>query len=332
MKNTTSFLVRLAPGAFGSGRRASDRAGDALVTGAWLAACIVAAPVLALVVIAVGGDAATLSHVAANVLPTALVETGLLLAGVAVVTALLGVGAAWLVTAYRFPLRDVLAAALVLPLAVPTYIVAYIYVELLEPLGPVQTAFRLLTGYRSKAEYWFPEVRSMPGAILILGCVLYPYVYLTARALFAVQSANLLEAARTLGASPWETFRTVALPLARPALALGLSLTLLETLNDIGASEYLGVRTLTVVDLHDVVEPRQPARRRADRLRDAAFRRSDPVARGAGARRAQLHRLDEAPSPAGADPGGRGARLDADAAVRVAGHRGLSRSRRLPAS
>ncbi|MHB2169675.1 ABC transporter permease [Alsobacter sp. R-9] len=211
-----------------------------------MAALLVAAPVLALVAIALGGDASTLRHVALNVLPTALVQTGWLLAGVALVTASVGVGAAWMVTAYRFPLRDWLAAGLVLPLAVPTYIVAYVYVEMFEPLGPVQTAFRALTGYRSRAEYWFPEVRSLPGAVLIMGAVLYPYVYLTARALFAVQSANLLEAARTLGAGPWETFRTVALPLARPALALGLSLTLLETLNDIGASDYLGVRTLTV--------------------------------------------------------------------------------------
>ncbi|MCZ8105667.1 MAG: iron ABC transporter permease [Burkholderiales bacterium] len=234
------------PGVARPGRRASDHAGRMLLAGAWLAAAIVAAPVLALFVIALGGDASTARHVGVNVLPRALLDTGLLLAGVAVVTSLLGVGAAWLVTAYRFPFRDLLAAGLVLPLAVPTYIVAYVYVELLEPLGPVQTALRGLLGYRTKAEYWFPEVRSMPGAILILGAVLYPYVYLTARALFAVQSANLLEAARTLGAGPWETFRTIALPLARPALALGLSLALLETLNDIGASEHLGVRTLTV--------------------------------------------------------------------------------------
>ncbi len=228
------------------GRRASDGGGRVLIVGAWMAAAIVSAPVIALFLIALGGDGSTLRHVGANVLPVALADTAVLLAGVAVVTTLLGVGAAWLVTAYRFPLRDLLAAGLVLPLAVPTYIVAYVYVELLEPLGPVQSALRGLAGYRTKAEYWFPEVRSMPGAILILGAVLYPYVYLTARALFAVQSANLLEAARTLGAGPWETFRTIALPLARPAVALGLSLALLETLNDIGASEYLGVRTLTV--------------------------------------------------------------------------------------
>ncbi len=180
-----------------------------------MAAGLVAAPVLALLVIATGGDASTLRHVGFNVLPTALVQTGLLLAGVAVVTSFVGVGAAWLVTAYRFPLRDTLAAALVLPLAVPTYIVAYVYVEVLDPLGPVQAAFRAATGYRSRAEYWFPDIRTLPGAILILGAVLYPYVYLTARSLFAVQSANLLEAARTLGAGPWETFRAVA-PAARP--------------------------------------------------------------------------------------------------------------------
>ncbi|MCP8941122.1 iron ABC transporter permease [Alsobacter sp. SYSU M60028] len=201
---------------------------------------------MSLALIALGGDASTLEHVARNVLPDAMAQTAMLLAGVAVLVSVVGVGTAWLVTAYRFPGRGALAMALILPLAMPAYIVAYVYVEILEPLGPVQGGLRALFGWRSRADYWFPEIRSLPGAVLVLGFVLYPYVYMTARALFSVQSANLIEVARTLGARPWELFRAVALPLARPALALGLSLALLETLNDIGASEYLGVRTLTV--------------------------------------------------------------------------------------
>ena len=214
--------------------------------GAIVAASLVAAPLVSLVAIAWSGDIAALSHVVLNVLPTALVETTLLLAGVAAITGLIGVGTAWLTTMTRFPGRDILAVALVLPLAMPTYIVAYVAVELLEPLGPVQVAFRALFGFRSRAEYPFPEVRSLPGAILVISLVLYPYVYLPTRALFLTGSAGLFDAARTLGAAPGRLFARVGLPLARPALAIGLALALLEALNDIGASEYLGVRTLTV--------------------------------------------------------------------------------------
>ena len=217
-----------------------------LLCGAIVAASLVAAPLISLVAIAWSGDIAALGHVVLNVLPTALVETTLLLAGVAAITGLIGVGTAWLTTMTRFPGRGILAVALVLPLAMPTYIVAYVAVELLEPLGPIQAAFRALFGFRSRAEYPFPEVRSLPGAILVISLVLYPYVYLPTRALFLTGSAGLFDAARTLGAAPGRLFARVGLPLARPALAIGLALALLEALNDIGASEYLGVRTLTV--------------------------------------------------------------------------------------
>jgi iron(III) transport system permease protein len=236
-RNRTAGL--LAPA-----RRIPSVRGLAVATGA--VAVLVCAPIACLALIALQGDASTARHVATTILPVALRETALLLAGVAVVVSLAGIGTAWLVTAYRFPGRNLVGAALVLPLAVPPYLVAYVYVELLEPLGPVQASLRAAFGWRSRADYWFPEVRSLPGAILVMGFVLYPYVYLTTRALFAVQSANLIEAARLLGAGPRELFLRVALPLARPAVALGLSLALLETLNDIGATEYLGVRTLTV--------------------------------------------------------------------------------------
>lgn len=209
-------------------------------------AAMTAAPLLSLVATALGGDLAVWSRLAGSVLPAALLETALLLIGVAAGCGAIGVGTAWLVTAHRFPGRDWLAWLLPLPLAVPTYITAYVYVEVFDAAGPVQTVVRGLMGWRSRADHWFPEIRSLPGCILVMSLVLYPYVYAAARAMFATQSACMLEVARTLGAGRFELFRTIALPLARPALAIGLSLALLEALNDIGASEYLGVRTLTV--------------------------------------------------------------------------------------
>ncbi len=207
---------------------------------------LVLAPLVSLVVTALSADLGGWARLASDVLPVALLETASLLAGVALVTGVVGVGTAWLVTAHTFPGRSALAWLLPLPLAVPAYITAYVYVEVLDAAGPVQTALRGLLGVRSRADYWFPEIRSLPGCILVMSSVLYPYVYLSARAMFLTQSACMMEVARTLGAGRLELFRTVALPLARPALAVGLSLALLEALNDIGASEYLGVRTLTV--------------------------------------------------------------------------------------
>jgi iron(III) transport system permease protein len=209
-------------------------------------AAFVLAPLISLIAIALRGDAEIWHHLAAYVLPVALVQTALLLAGVATLTAAAGIGTAWLVTAYRFPGRNALAWLLPLPLAIPTYIVAYIYADLLDAAGPVQTWLRSAAGWTSPRAYWFPEIRSLGGAVFVMSAVLYPYVYLFARAMFQTQSACLMEVARTLGATRIMLARHVALPLARPALAVGLSLALLETLNDIGASEYLGVHTLTL--------------------------------------------------------------------------------------
>jgi iron(III) transport system permease protein len=209
-------------------------------------AAVVLAPVISLIFLGARGDPEIWGHLAAYVLPAAVLDTALLLAGVAIVTTVTGIGTAWLVTAYRFPGRESFRWLLPLPLAIPTYIVAYVYVDVFDPLGPVQSGLRALFGWRSAADYWFPDVRSRGGAIFVIGFVLYPYVYLAARAMFQTQSAALIEVARTLGATRWMLARHVALPLARPALAVGLSLALLETLNDIGASEYLGVRTLTL--------------------------------------------------------------------------------------
>lgn len=206
----------------------------------------VMAPIFALIAVAAAGSEDLWSHLLAYVLPAALRDTVALLAGVGILTALIGTGTAWLVAAHDFPGRKIFDWALLLPLAVPTYIIAYAYLDLLHPVGPVQTALRALLGIDSPRDFRLPDIRSLAGCILLLGFVLYPYVYLTTRALFLMQSANLIDAARTLGLARGAVFRRVVLPLARPAIVIGVSLALLEALNDIGASEFLGVRTLTV--------------------------------------------------------------------------------------
>lgn len=217
----------------------------------WLAvafaiAALVALPLCALLWTAAQGSDGLWSHLVAHVLPQATLNTLMLLAGVAAVTVPLGTVCAWLVTAYEFPGRRLFGWALLLPLAVPTYIVAFAYLDLSHPLGPLQTALRAMLGYDSPRDFRLPDLRSLPACIVLLGLVLYPYVYLTVRAMFAAQAASLVEAARSLGVGGVALFVRVALPLARPAIAVGAALVLLETLNDIGASEFLGVKTLTV--------------------------------------------------------------------------------------
>ncbi|KWD81921.1 ABC transporter permease [Burkholderia ubonensis] len=227
-------------------RRTPDLKGGVWLAAALAIAAAVAAPLATLVGAAFDADLAHWRHLAEFVLPQALANTLLLLAGVGAIVTLVGTGCAWLVTAYDFPGRRALTWALLLPLAVPTYIVAFAYLDLLHPIGPVQGAIRWLLGFDSPRQFRLPDLRSLPGAIFVLGFVLYPYVYLSTRAMFVTQSASLLEAARTLGAGRIATFWRVVVPLARPAIAVGVSLALLETLNDIGASEFLGVQTLTV--------------------------------------------------------------------------------------
>ena len=227
-----------------AGRLPADKI--ASLTIAVSAAALIALPLASLLRLALAGDAELWPHLAAYVLPHAIVQTALLLIGVAIVTALAGIAPAFLVAGFEFPGRKVLEWLLPLPLAIPTYIAAYVYADILEAAGPVQSALRAAFGFKTGADYWFPAVRSLPGAILIIGLVVYPYVYLTARALFKTQSAGFAESAYTLGATLWQSFRYISLPLARPAIAVGLALALLETLNDIGAAEYLGVQTLTL--------------------------------------------------------------------------------------
>ncbi len=185
-------------------------------------------------------------HLVNTVLPGAIWQTLLLMTGVGILTLIIGTSTAWLVTMYRFPGHKIFDWLLLLPLAMPTYIIAFCYVELLDYSGTLQTYLREIFGWSSAKDYWFPQIRSEGGAIFVMSFVLYPYIYLNARATFLQQSICVLEVARTLGQTQFGVFWSIALPMARPALVAGLTLALMECLNDIGAVEYLGVNTLTV--------------------------------------------------------------------------------------
>jgi iron(III) transport system permease protein len=184
------------------------------------------------------------SHLVETVLQEYVINSLLLMSGVAIGTLLLGIGTAWLTSMCRFPGRAVFEWALLLPMAIPAYIIAYTYTGLFEFAGPVQGTIRAWTGW-GYGDYWFPPIRSLGGAALMLSLVLYPYVYLLTRAAFLNQSLCVLDVSRTLGNTPVQTFFRVALPLARPAIVAGLSLALMETLADYGTVQYFGVSTFT---------------------------------------------------------------------------------------
>ncbi|MGE3709642.1 MAG: ABC transporter permease [Hyphomicrobiaceae bacterium] len=217
----------------------------------WLVAtatilAIIIAPIISLIFVGAHGSGDLWPHILESVFPRTLRDTVVLLAGVAALVTAIGSGLAWLLAAYEFPGRRLFEWALLLPLAIPTYIMAYSYLEILHPIGPVQSSLRWALGIANPRDLWFPEVRSVGGCIMLFGFILYPYVLLPTRAMFMMQAANQIEVARMLGASQSRVFFSVALPLAKPAIALGTSLALMETLNDIGASEFLGVQTMSV--------------------------------------------------------------------------------------
>ncbi len=209
-----------------------------------LAALVISLPVLVIVASLTQPFGEVWQHLRQTVLADYVTTSLLLMAGVGIGTAVLGVSAAWLTAMCEFPGRRFFGWALLLPMAMPAYIIAYTYTGLLDFTGPVQSTLRESFGWRY-GEYWFPEIRSVGGAICMLSLVLYPYVYLLVRVAFSEQSTAVLEASRSLGRSPWQTLLRVALPMARPAIAAGVSLALMETLADFGTVDYFGVSAFT---------------------------------------------------------------------------------------
>lgn len=209
---------------------------------AWFIAGVCLLPMVAVAIAAFTGGWETFGRLLETVLPRFAGTTIILIVLVGSGTCIIGTGSAWLVTATRFPGRRLLEVALALPLAFPAYVLAYAYTDFLDHPGWVQATLRDLTGWGPR-DYWFPEIRSVGGAAAMLTLVLYPYVYLLTRASFLQQSATAYIAARTLGASPWGAFVRVSLPIARPAIAGGTLLALMETLADYGTVSYFGVQT-----------------------------------------------------------------------------------------
>ena len=216
-----------------------------------LALVIVCGAVVALPVLGVfasfwqtSESADTLRHLLATVIPTSLLQTVAL--GAMVIVGVIAVGAptAWVVATCEFPGRRFFEWALLLPLAMPAYIVAYAYTDYLQYAGPLQSGLRETFGWQ-RSEYWFPQIRSLPGAAFVFTVVLYPYVYLLARTAFLARTASMMDAARSLGHTAWRTWWNVNLPLARPAIVAGALLALMETIADYGAAQYFGLQTFT---------------------------------------------------------------------------------------
>lgn len=218
---------------------------DGWSIGALIVALIVLAPIAAILWIATHPTEAVWDHLSATVLPRYLGATLRMMLGVAVLTGVIGTLTAWIITMYRFPGRDWLAVALMFPMAIPGYVAAYALVDVLDYSGPVQAALRGIFGWTSPRDYWFFEVRSEGMAILVLALVLYPYVYLLARAAFREQSGGIYEVGRALGLGRLGLFWRLGLPLARPAVATGVALALMETVADFGTMTHFGVQTLT---------------------------------------------------------------------------------------
>lgn len=222
----------------------------------WTAATIVLAavmmvPLVSVVVLALSPSDDIWSHLVNTVLAKYVHATLGLMLGVGIGVTVIGTGTAWLVTMCRFPGRKLFNWALLLPLAVPAYVLAFVVTDQLEYAGTVQTGLRALFGWHDRREYWFPEIRSLGGAITVMTLVLYPYVYLLARAAFLEQSVCVIEVSRTLGRGPWRSFFSVALPLARPAIVIGVTLALMETVNDFGTVDFFAVNTFTA-GIYDV--------------------------------------------------------------------------------
>ncbi|MCC4116204.1 iron ABC transporter permease [Aromatoleum toluclasticum] len=218
---------------------------SSLTAGSLLISVLIAMPVISVFSnVLVGGTAGTWSHLSSTVLPEFIRNTLILCAGVGLGVATIGVATAWLTTMTEFPGRRFFQWALVLPLAVPAYVMAYVYTDFLQFVGPLQSGLREVFGWKA-GDYWFPDVRTVGGAVAMFMFVLYPYVYLLARSAFLERASGMLEAGRSLGLGPWASFFRVSLPLARPAVVAGSALALMETLADFGTVSYFGVQTFT---------------------------------------------------------------------------------------
>jgi iron(III) transport system permease protein len=208
-------------------------------------ALLLATPVLTILTSIFINTGDVWQHLATTMLLSYVGNSLALMVGVACGVSILGTATAWLVSRCQFWGSRVFTWALLLPLAAPAYILAYTYTELLEYYGPVQTTLRQWFGWESAQDYWFPNVRSLAGAMLMLTLVLYPYVYLLARSAFLSQSVTSIDACRSLGCGPWRSFWQISLPLARPGIMAGLALALMETLNDYGTVQFFSVDTFT---------------------------------------------------------------------------------------
>ncbi|MEM9205654.1 MAG: iron ABC transporter permease [Pseudomonadota bacterium] len=240
MANAEHLDSRKRPNLFGL----HPRTPSALTLSALAIACILMMPLFSLVWTVATGTSDRWQAMLDTVLPRYVANTAFLAVTVGFGVIIVGTTTAWLVTMCRFPGRRVFEWALVIPLAVPAYVLAYAYTEFLSHPGPVQSLLRDMTGWGPR-DYWFPRIRSPGGAAMMLTLVLYPYVYLLARASFLRQSHSAYETARTLGRTPWGAFRGVALPMARPAIAAGAALAIMETLADFGTVEHFAVQTFT---------------------------------------------------------------------------------------
>jgi iron(III) transport system permease protein len=207
-------------------------------------ALLLVLPILAIFMKAVGETDELFNHLLATVMPTYIFNTIMLVLGTMLLSLIIGIPTAWIMAMCRIPGEKYLQWALVLPLAMPGYIVGYIFTDWFDFAGPVQILLRDITGW-SAGEYWFPDIRTLTGAIIVLSLVLYPYVYLLCRAAFMEQNVSLLQSARLLKCSPWESFYRISLPLVRPSIAVGLSLVAMESIGDFGTVSYFAVNTLT---------------------------------------------------------------------------------------
>ena len=210
---------------------------------ATLLAVLIIAPVIAIFYSAFLGDNSLWPHLFSTVLPRYIYNTIILMIGVGILSSIFGISTAWVVTRYNFLGKSFFQWALLLPAAIPAYIIAYTYTDSLEYAGPVQKLLREIFNWNNSGDYWFPNIRSMGGAILVMSCVLYPYIYMMTRASFLTVPISFYQTSLIYGRN---SFFSVALPLARPGIFAGLALVLMETISDFGTVEYFALETLTL--------------------------------------------------------------------------------------